>query len=131
VSETVTVVVLLDPITLVRGDDYLEEDQRSLSFSSVGWPDLTGAAVVLTMRRRREAFGGGSDPVLLSVADVAASRVAGVGSQTVAFELVHADTVALIPGTAAGKFDVEAVLVGGSVVTLVLGVADVLEDQTR
>lgn len=118
-------------LTLVRGDDYLALDARELTFSSSDWPDLTGATVRMTMRRRAEAFGSGSDPILLSVTDVPASRIAGSGAQTVVFELINTDTTVLIPGTAAGKWDVQATLAGGSIVTLAVDTVDVTEDQTR
>jgi hypothetical protein len=85
----------------------------------------------MTVRRRAEAFGTGSDGVLFAVTDKVASRVVGVGTQTVVFELPAASTAALLPGTATGKYDVQAVLSSGSVITLVTGLVDVTEDQTR
>jgi hypothetical protein len=149
---TVTVAspVAVDGTTLelVRGDDYLAAQGRQLMFTSDDWPDLSGATIRMTIRRRREAFGSGSDPVIMELTDVYASRVAGVGSQTVVFEITAANSVALLPGTATGKYDIEARLplvapsaspspspsVGdpvGTVVTLVVGVVNVVEDQTR
>ena len=133
-------------LVLVRGDDYLVADGRAISFSSDDWPDLSDGtyypAVTLTIRRRREAFNTGSDPVIIARRDVDASRVAGGGSQTVVFELQSADLVSpvgeeegntadLLPGTATGKYDVQAVLENGSVVTLATGTVNVTEDQTR
>jgi hypothetical protein len=134
---TVLVVVpatLLDAgnISLVRGDDYNIEDGRELSFSSTDWPDITGATVTMTMRRRAESFGGGSDPVWFTTTDVVASRVTGAaGSQTVVFELTETNTSTVVPGVASGKWDVQADLVGAKVVTLVIGTATIVEDQTR
>jgi hypothetical protein len=135
-------------LELVRGDDYLAAQGRQLTFTSTTWPNLTGATIRLTIRRRREAFGSGSDPILMELTDVYASRVAGVGSQTVVFEITAANSVALLPGTATGKYDIEARLplvapsaspspspsVGepvGTVVTLAVGVVNCIEDQTR
>jgi hypothetical protein len=135
-------------LTLVRGDDYLIEDQRALSFTSSDWPDLTGADIRMTMRRRKEAFGSGSDPVWFTVSDVLAFRTVGTGVQVVTFELTHANTASLIPGVSTGKWDVQAILAGaspsaspspspsagpneGNVITLALGTATIVEDQTR
>jgi hypothetical protein len=135
-------------ITLVRGDDYLAEDQRALSFASTDWPDLTGAEIRMTMRRRREAFGAGSDPVWFSVTDNLTYRNVGGATQTVVFDLTHADTAAMIPGTSTGKWDIQATLPDaspsaspspspsagpnpGNVITLAIGTATILEDQTR
>lgn len=134
-------------LALVRGDDYLIQDARAISFESGDWPDLTGATVRMTMRRRREAFGSGSDPVIFEVPDVYSSRTSGTGQQIIVFELTNADTAGLIPGTATGKWDVQANLARnfsaspspspsagpptGDVITLAVGVATVVEDQTR
>ncbi len=131
-----------ETLNLVRGDDYTLAENRSIEFTSAAWPDLTGATeVFLTLRRRAEGFtsGGTSDPILISRDDVPGSRIVGGGSQTVVFELDNdtpgdgesGDTGALLVGTAAGKFDVQATLASGDIVTLVLGVVNVTEDQTR
>jgi hypothetical protein len=135
-------------LTLVRGDDYLAEDARAIEISSADWPDLTGAEIRMTVRRRREAFGTGSDPVWFTVLDSYPWRVAGVPTQLLRFELTKTDTAALVPGVSTGKWDVQAILAtaspsaspspspsvgasAGNVVTLVQGVVTVLEDQTR
>ena len=122
-------------LSLVRGDDYAAGDNRAISFTSSDWPVLTGATVVMTMRRRVEAFGTGTDQVWFAEEDTVASRVTGVGSQTVVFELTSQDTAALVPGTQpgvpAGKWDIQATLTNGDVFTLATGVATVVEDQTR
>lgn len=129
-------------LELVRGDDYQEDQARELTFSSDDWPDLTGATeIIMTIRRRREAFGTGSDPVLLTEQDVLASRVDGAGAQTVVFELHAAEpglgdswtgtTNNLVPGAATGKYDVQATLADTDIVTLVVGNVNVVEDQTR
>lgn len=112
-------------LTLVRGDDYLKVDGRQLTFSSDGWPDLTGVdEVVLTVRKV------GSDAVLFDVEDVPADRVVGVGTQTLVFELTNAETDLSAPGDTAGKFDVQATL-DDRILTLVLGTVTIVEDETR
>jgi len=118
-------------ISLTRGDDYKIEDSRQLSFLSTNWPDLTGATVTMTMRRRSEAFSSGSDPVWFTTTDVVAERITGVGAQTVVFELTRTNTADLVPGTSSGKWDVQATLTGVKIVTIVIGTATVVEDQTR
>lgn len=119
-----------DELTLVRGDDYLAADGRSLQFTSSSWPDLTDATeIMLTIRKNPLS---GSDPVLFALEDTLALRVTGSGSQTVVFEPTNPLTGALIPGrTPNGKFDVQATLESGSIVTLRVGVVTTIEDQTR
>lgn len=131
---TLTAPVAADGATLslVRGDDYAFAQSRHLTFTSSSWPNLTGATEVrMTVRRRSEAFGSGSDPVWFTATDRAASRVFGVGSQTVVFELTDTNTLTLTPETAAGKYDIQATLGTGEIITLVTGVVNVTEDQTR
>jgi hypothetical protein len=131
-------------LNLIRGDDYLEAQDRALEFTSSDWPDLTGATeVIMTIRRRAEGFtsGGTSDPVLIAREDVSGSRVVGAGSQTVVFELDNTDggegapeegsTDDLLVGTGAGKYDIQVTLSSGEIVTIVTGVVNVTEDQTR
>jgi len=118
-------------LTLVRADSYTESLGRAIQLDSTTWPDLTGSTITMTIRRRREAFGTGSDGILVAVTDKAASRVVGVGEQTVVFELSTTETEELLPGTSTGKFDVQAVLADSTVITLVSGLVTVVEDQTR
>jgi hypothetical protein len=129
-------------ISVVRGDDYLINQSRQLTFSSSAWPVLTGAdPIVLTIRRRKEAFGTGSDPVLLVRTDDVATRDVGGAPQVLTFELTSGigaltapnvgDTNDLLIGTASGKFDVEATLATGEIITLVIGIVNVIEDITR
>ena len=118
-------------LTLTRGDDYLNAEGRVLSFSSASWSDLTGAtAIVLSLRKRAASTGRGST-LWATVAHRAAGLVVGVGTQTVEFEPDATDTADLVPGTAAGIYDVQATLASGSIVTLVTGSVNVIEDQTR
>lgn len=131
---TITAPVAADGATLslVRGDDYAFAQSRHLTFTSASWPNLTGATEIrMTVRRRKEAFGTGADPVWFTTTDRAASRVFGVGSQTVVFELTDTNTLTMTPETAAGKYDIQATLGTGEIITLVSGVVNVTEDQTR
>jgi hypothetical protein len=82
---TVTTPLAVDgsTLSLVRGDDYLVAEGRALTFTSTGWEDLTSAdPIELTIRRRAEAFGSGSDPVIFTVEDHVASRSVPPGSTT-------------------------------------------------
>jgi hypothetical protein len=120
-------------LTLVRGDDYSLVDGRAIEFTSSTWPDLTGLSEArLTIRRNTPALVKGkiSDEVLLTVTDVVASRVLGSGEQLLAFELPASQTADLDPATHGGKYDVQAT-VGGRILTLVLSLVTVKEDQTR
>ncbi len=125
------VVTTADTLEIVRGDDYDADDGRAISFESDSWPDLTGATVTMTVRRRREAFISGSDPILFTKADETGTRVPGVGTQTIYFDLTPTETDTLLPGTLTGKYDVQAALSGGNIVTLITGLVSVTEDQTR
>lgn len=143
VSVTISAPVASDgTLDLVRGDDYKFAQSRHLTFTSASWPNLTGvldANVWLTIRRRKEAFGTGSDPVILTVHDRPASRVVGAGSQTLVFELSSTDTLGLtgntndlLVGDGTGKYDVQVTLPNASeIITLATGTIDVTEDQTR
>lgn len=116
-------------LTLVRGDDYTEDLGREITFSSESWPDLTNSFVEITIRRRREAFGTGSDGVLVNAEAIDVNTIGN--AQVVTFELNTALTTTLLPGVSTGKFDVQAILADNSVVTLVTGLVTVTEDQTR
>lgn len=91
-------------VSIVRGDDYLNADNRALTFSGDAWPALTGGAVALKVR-----MGG----AVTSYAGV----VTGAGECYV--ELTDAQTALLSPRQY--DYDLEATLAGGSVVTLVQG----------
>lgn len=116
-------------LALVRGDDYFEADSRELSFTSTGWPDLTGATAIKITGRARTGPTIGN--LWFGVNDKSGSRVTGGGSQTVVFELATTDTVKLVAGTGSGKYDVQATLASGRIVTLTFGQIDVTEDQTK
>jgi len=145
-STGVTIVSPFDPTTgklrLTRGDDYpADEDGAIPAFTSTSWPDLTGAVVRLTIRKRVPGTGLGGD-VLLTILDTEALRSAGGASQSVTFEplsvpgdpVVNSQvggTASLVPGVAAAKFDIEATLASGAVKTLAAGLVDVIEDITH
>ena len=122
-------------LEFMRGDDYLFDSGRHVVFTGDSWPDLTNAdPIEMTIRRRREAFGTGSDGVLVNVEDMANSRVSGVGTQILMFELLSLDTVSLLPGVATGKYDIQATFTVGNtseIITLATGLVNVSEDQTR
>ena len=86
----------------------------------------------MTIRRNTPAFVAGkqSDVVLLTETDVTAERVVGAGEQMVVFELPAAKTVNLEPAVHGGKYDVQAT-VDGKIITLVISLVTVKEDQTR
>jgi len=110
-------------LELIRGDDYTTAAGQALTWTDPGtWPDLTGAAVTLTIRDLE------TDAVVLSKVGVAVPT----GTQTVTFQPTHTDTGDLVPGDETCGFDVEAVLSDGTTrVTLVRGLCSVLQDYTR
>ena len=126
-------------MTLIRGDDYLAG--RLPPITSSAWPDLTGATILFTIRRRiTTADQSPADDDLLHMQDTTASRVAGIGAQSVLFEPrntgggAHSQvggTKDLPVGTNSCKWDVQATLADGSFRTLAYGLMTVIEDQTR
>jgi hypothetical protein len=108
-------------VTIVRGDDYLAADGRALDFVNAAgtWPNLTSAVIVLTARRR-----GCS-----ALGPVAGSVITATGpNQKVRVELTHTLTGSLAPAPPAYRYDVQATLSDGSIVTLQLGDLEVTED---
>lgn len=106
-------------LEIVRGDDYKIADSRAVEFSSTSWPDLTDAAVKLTIRLKK------GKEVELEVAGTI------VDADTCRFELTHTLTNGMTPSSQGHLFDVEAILSNGNYITLVLGDCTVLEDVTR
>ncbi|MFN8563605.1 MAG: hypothetical protein U0703_18765 [Anaerolineae bacterium] len=112
-----------DPITgdltVVRGDDYTVTSGRALpEWSSDDWLpfDLTNATSITFRARTRYS-------------DVVVEKAATALSDTqVRVELAAADTDGLAVGHDAYRFDLEAVLASGDVVTLAQGRIHVLED---
>lgn len=99
-------------LSLVRGDDYYQNDGRALSFSASNWPSLTGASVAMSFRN----LGTGVNDLANKAGTI---PVAGSGSQTVRFELATAETAILTPG-ARYEFDVQATLATSSHKTTLL-----------
>ena len=107
-------------LTIVRGDDYHAADGRALDFAdaSAQWPDLTGAVITFRARYGSHLF------------DKAGSvLVASGANKKIRVELARQQTDALIIGSAPYRFDIEATLASGRVVTLLRGTMTVLEDQ--
>lgn len=104
-------VISASQIALVRGDDYYAADSRALAFSSTGWPNLTGASVVLNLKNKLTG-------ALAAIAGTVTA--AGGGTQTVQFELPTAVTSALAVG-AVYNFNGRAVLSNGHKVSLCRG----------
>ena len=100
-------------ITLIRGDDYLNADNRALTFSGDSWPTLTGGDVAL-------------------IVDISGTPTSYAGTITGAgecyVELTDTQTAALTPG--AYNYDLQATLdnVTTSIVTLVQGLLLVTAD---
>lgn len=100
-------------ITLIRGDDYLNADNRALTFSGDSWPTLTGGAVALIVD-------------INGTPTSYAGTITGAGECYV--ELTDTQTAAMTPGTY--SYDLQATLdnVTSSVVTLVQGLLLVQAD---
>jgi hypothetical protein len=102
-------------IEIVRGDTYESADSRALEWSGTTWPVLTGGAILLTVRNDKDRI------VLAKAGSV-------VDADTARVELTAAETDVML-GT--HKYDLEATLASGNVVTLVRDVFRVVEDQSR
>lgn len=103
-------------LTLIQGDDYLEIDSRNITFTGDmedQWPDLTGATLV---------FGINNTNILKEV-----SVVTPVGTQQLSLELTKEETS--IP-QGSYKYDVQATLSNGSVVTLFRGSLEIIKSYT-
>ena len=90
-------------ITVVRGDDYLNTDNRAFTFTGTNWPTLTGGSVALI------------------VDDGAPTSYTGVitGAQACYVEMTDTQTTGMEPD--AYTYDLQATLSNGSIVTLVQG----------
>lgn len=103
---------LTSDLEIVRGDDYTAESGRALpEWSSEDWTplDLSNAASV-TLRARARYSGA----VFTKAAQV-------VSDTLVRVELTSAETAAFAVGREAYRFDLEALVASGDVVTLVRG----------
>ena len=105
-------------LTIVRGDDYKAVNNRAIEFTSDDWPDITGAAVTLTIRVKQT-----------KVEELSVTGTV-VDESTCQFELDHEDTEDMTVSNQGHFFDVEAVLSDGNVCTLALGSCTVREDAT-
>lgn len=108
-------------LTLVRGDDYDNDESRALEFSSDDWPVLTSATITMTIRYSGRL-----------VCTATGSVVTGTGTtKTVRVELTSAQTTLFAIGTRIYDFDVQATLASTArKVTLARGKVTVLEDYT-
>lgn len=107
-------------LTLVHGDDYNASDTgREIAWTSTGWPDLTGASVTFTARR----FGA----VAITKAGTV---VTPTGTAKIRVDLTSADTLAMMVGTDAYKYDVQVTLANGRKFTAVLSTITVQADYT-
>lgn len=107
-------------LTIVRGDDYLNDNGRAITFSSTSWPDLTGATFLFAAQKN-----GATD----FVGTVTGTSVGGA-TQTVRLELPTAQTslASVSPLGSPYKWDIEATLSDGAIVTIARGIAVVIED---
>jgi hypothetical protein len=110
-------------LTIVRGDDCTIAAGQAIEFTFSGCPDLTGAAVTLTIRHPATKA--------VELAKAGTVIVAGAGPQTVRFEPTAAETNELTVGVEVLRFDVQATLASGAIRTPVRGNVTVLADQTR
>jgi hypothetical protein len=101
-------------VTIVRGDDYREIDARALEWTVSNAPSLVGSTCVFTARR------GNSTVLTKSVTVVSATELM--------MELDTDDTTPLIP--AEYKFDIQATLSNGNIVTVKFGTLTVTKDRT-
>jgi hypothetical protein len=107
-------------LTLIRGDDYTEETGRTLpAWSSSDWtPYNLLTAEGVTFRAKSKHYG----------TTVFEKAVEVVSATQVRLELTSAETATFGIGRDAMRFDIEAELAGGEIVTLVQGTIHVLED---
>ncbi len=106
-------------LEIVRGDDYTASSGRALpEWASAGWSvyDLS-AAESITFRAKTRY----SEMIFAKAAEA-------VSDTQVRVELTAAETGGLAVGREAYRFDVEAVLASGDVVTLAQGYMHVIED---
>jgi hypothetical protein len=105
-------------ITIIQGDSYYAEDNRSLDFSSASWPDLTDASIKFTANAAGNSL------------EVAGSVITPTGNRVVRVELTSVQTGALVTGNSAYKYDVQATLANGHIATLVRGEMTVLAQHS-
>ena len=108
---TTSIVAQSGNVTTVAGDDYNATDGRAIDWtdSSVSWPDLTGASILVTVK-------SGSTTLMAKAGSVVTPTGA---SKQVRVQPTAADTRAIGVGTY--DFDVQATLSSGRIVTLLRG----------
>lgn len=109
-----------DNIEIVRGDDFKAADNRALEFTTseeATWPDLTGATIAFTAKQNQD-----------TIAKAGSVIVATGATKKVRIELDPADTANDPIGEY--RFDVQATLASGNIVTLVTGKLTLQEDVT-
>lgn len=111
-------------MTIVAGDDYLNADNRAITFNaSAGiWPNLSGATLQLTSKMLPSNTSTGS-ATWTATGTVVTS---GTGAQSLYVEIPRATTTGLAPANAGYDYAVVATLASsGDVVTLAMGVVTV------
>jgi len=103
-------------VEIVRGDDYSNTDGRALNWTDASWPTLTGGTIAFSVRDNEGIV------LIDSIAGVI------VDASTIYVELTAAQTT-VDPGK--HRFDVQATLVSGRVVTLQLGKCRIFQEVTR
>lgn len=102
-------------ITIIQGDDYMAADSRALLWTLATGPSLVGSTITLTVK----SYAGATELAKVGTAPT---------STTAQVELTAANTTALAVGS--HKFDVQATLATGRILTLARGILNVLEQQT-
>lgn len=97
-------------ISVIAGDDYSEADGTNISWSSTGWPDLTGAVVIFIARDQL-------DNSSTFTANCSVNN-AGEETQTVVLEMAATVTDDLALGGKRYRYKVEATLASGGITTL-------------
>lgn len=99
-----------DALSLVKGDDYNASDSRQITWSSSGWPDITGATIKFNYWNPKNRGERGSF-------DMSLGSVGGA-TQSVYLELTAAQSATLKVGERRLRYEVEATI-SGRAVTLV------------
>jgi hypothetical protein len=107
-------------IVLVKGDDYLAADGRSLTWSSSLWPDLTSATITLNANKSSGNSNQGSTTFTAN-----GSVTSNTNPRVVSVDLPNAVTSLLASGAYGYSFEVTATLSDTHKVTLVMGTVTV------
>lgn len=96
-------------ITIVRGDDYSASDSRAITWTGTTddqWPSLSGATLKFTAKNNMDSL------------SVTPTVTQPTGTQAFRMELTNTDTEIM---SGRYKYDVQATLASGRVITLVVG----------